>query len=817
MIIDFISEAPTLEHVWNEAFSGPIVLIVYDKYGNHSMDITSVSIGPQNNNDSDNDGLDDDWERAHFSTLDRDGTGDFDGDGLTDFEEFQMQTDPTSSNAPTIPQIITPKEHEGVKTLRPEFSVINSVDPDGDNITYEVEIFSDEGLSNQVQYLNISAQSGENTYWQTVEALEDNTWYYWRVRATDGRGFSQWAYEKFFVNLENDPPTGCDVIFPQNGATVNNFNPTFQVSNAVDPDGDSLLVRFDVFSDSSLQHLTDSSNWINQGESGTTTWVSGQKLSENQDYFLVVTFIDEKGASNVCSPIHFMVNTINEAPPQPEVIEPVLHDEITSKNISIVVSNVFDPDGDQVSFLFQLDTSKDFNSDNLIESGEIDQVNGINTVWNVNSLSENTWYFWRVRASDGELHSPWSYGRFFVNAENEPPATPNVVNPGNGSEVSDITPVLEVTPVTDPDSDNVTYRFMLYSDSEATQLVAQGETSDTRWQVPVELSNRTTYYWTCQAVDEHGLSGEAMPLAQFVINTGEMIPDHIGLTPESQEVQVGQAFRLTVRVLDSNGQLVEGFNGSVSLSVDQGTISPSTLTGFVNGVWDGQVIIDGVYNRYVTITAQTDSGITGETGPITVTCALPLPPERVYPEDNATINKGDITFTWNVRKGARSYELQVASDNETKDVIYEASSITTAFIQVPSSELGDLLQPGETYYWRMRSVGECGSGNWTESWSFKIPFVEPELTLTYPVGGESVAAGSTVTIEWSYQGDVGDTIKIRYNTGGRRWNTVATGVDVTSGFYDWTLPSGLSGRCRIKIESEKNRTIYSTGGYFNVE
>ena len=49
--------------------------------------------------DSDADGLDDDWEMAYFSTLARDGTGDFDGDGLTDFQEFLAGTDPTNAGS----------------------------------------------------------------------------------------------------------------------------------------------------------------------------------------------------------------------------------------------------------------------------------------------------------------------------------------------------------------------------------------------------------------------------------------------------------------------------------------------------------------------------------------------------------------------------------------------------------------------------------------------------------------------------------------------------------------------------------------------
>src|SRR5205085_1519075 len=48
--------------------------------------------------DSDNDGLPDDWELAHFGNLSRDGSGDFDGDGLTDLAEFQAGTNPNDAS-----------------------------------------------------------------------------------------------------------------------------------------------------------------------------------------------------------------------------------------------------------------------------------------------------------------------------------------------------------------------------------------------------------------------------------------------------------------------------------------------------------------------------------------------------------------------------------------------------------------------------------------------------------------------------------------------------------------------------------------------
>jgi hypothetical protein len=60
---------------------------------NDTRDVFVLTLGGL---DTDGDGMDDDWEVAYFNTLSRDGTGDFDNDGVNDRDEFRAGTNPAN-------------------------------------------------------------------------------------------------------------------------------------------------------------------------------------------------------------------------------------------------------------------------------------------------------------------------------------------------------------------------------------------------------------------------------------------------------------------------------------------------------------------------------------------------------------------------------------------------------------------------------------------------------------------------------------------------------------------------------------------------
>ena len=505
----------------------------------NDKEVTKITVFPAE--DKDGDGMEDEWELRYFGSTDRSGTGDYDNDGISDHDEFLLGTDPARmDNAPSVPKIQSPADNTDVNVTTPLLIVKNSTDDDGDPIVYQFELYSDKYFTDLVAGADNVVQGNDTTSFQVPSALNDNTCYYWRVRAKDTTTKSIWAYGKFFVNTANDAPGRVHVMRAManragardsSSLEIDTLRPLFEITNSFDPDNDVLTYSFEVYDDEAMTNLVASASDIAEGSNGRTSWQIDVDLTDGTRYYWRTTAIDEHGLSNTTTHTPFLVNTSNHAPELTTISRPLPGSKVIHFETDLVAENGTDSDGDTLTYYFEMDTVNTFNTQDKIVSGPIAQGSTA-TSFHVSNLKEDTWYHWRVRAKDNTAFSSWVYGSFFVNSVNATPLKPVIKNPGTGTWSEVLKPEISVFPARDPDgyaaTGRITYYFELYSDPACKHLVQDWETTFPRF-IPVNsLEDNTIYFYRVMAMDEYGAGSGFTDPVQFFVRRKNHAPDISG-------------------------------------------------------------------------------------------------------------------------------------------------------------------------------------------------------------------------------------------------------------------------------------------------
>ena len=130
---------------------------------------------------------------------------------------------PVVNNAPSTPSLVYPTNNLLCIDNVLDFNWNASTDPDGDSITYQVQVAKDSGFSQIVHTVTASTTTRNLT-------LEKGIAYYWRVKATDSKNASS-SYSstnQFYTEGEgvsNHLPFSPVLVGPtlnsvQNGVTV---------------------------------------------------------------------------------------------------------------------------------------------------------------------------------------------------------------------------------------------------------------------------------------------------------------------------------------------------------------------------------------------------------------------------------------------------------------------------------------------------------------------------------------------------------------------------------------------------------------------
>ena len=407
----------------------------------------------------------------------------------------------TPPHGPETPTIAQPLSGAEVAKLKPALAVQASTNPDDLTTQIQFEIYSDEALAGllataQVDKATPAPGSGaapvpQPTEWALATELADNTRYWWRARAFDGVVYSEWANARFFVNLYNDPPGSFNLTNPAPNAEVASLTPTLAWDNAADKDGDTVTYDIAVYTDAALANQVAKAINLPGDTGGSTSWTAATALANHTTYYWKVVAKDSLGAQTASIARPFTVNTGNKAPTSPAIAHPEIGGQSADLNVSLEIKNSTDADGDELSYVFEVDTANTFDSPAKINSGNLKAGTGGTTHWATGDLVENQRYWWRVKAHDGHADSEWVAGDFLVNQENDKPGVPTVKNPGNGAWSAELKPTLEANPATDPEGGAVRYQFEVHQSADMAKKVAEGISDTTAFVVPTALQDKS--------------------------------------------------------------------------------------------------------------------------------------------------------------------------------------------------------------------------------------------------------------------------------------------------------------------------------------
>lgn len=298
----------------------------------------------------------------------------------------------------------SPASQAEVGTLLPSFSWTNSVDADGDALSYSIAIYKDTALTELVaRAADLPQDPSGATSWTAVAPLANHVQYYWRVTATDALGAqTSTAVRPFTINTGNTAPSIPAIAGPAAGSQVSAPGVALTIQNSADAEGDLITYVFEIDTVSTFDSSNKrSSGQVIQGTGATTSWtVTG--LAEDKRYWWRVKAQDGRAESGWVV-ADFLMNAVNAAPSMPTVKNPGNGAWVATQQPMLEVNPSQDPEGDAIRYQFEV--YRDASLSERVADGTSGGASWVVPM----PLADKTTYRWRVRAKDAfDAASDWS-------------------------------------------------------------------------------------------------------------------------------------------------------------------------------------------------------------------------------------------------------------------------------------------------------------------------------------------------------------------------------------------------------------------------
>jgi len=320
----------------------------------------------------------------------------------------------TGNTPPSAPVIVSPAIGGQSTTSTAALTIQNSVDAEGDLITYVFELDTVDSFDsgNKRSSGQVIQSASAQTVWN-VNALVENQRYHWRVKAQDGRAESAWVAGNFLMNAVNDAPPAPTIHNPGNGAWTATLQPSLEANPVQDPEGGAVSYQFEVYRDAAL------TSRVADGVSSNTAWIVPIALADKTTHWWRVRAVDPLDAASAWSTAAVLyVSTGTYQDPTIQVTTPsapVAPTVVGDHKVTTIRWEGTDPNIEPTVALYYSTSKAEF-AGNLIVDGlrQATGTQGGSYTWDVTGLSPGTYYVYGAIYDARGVGRAWAAGAVVV-------------------------------------------------------------------------------------------------------------------------------------------------------------------------------------------------------------------------------------------------------------------------------------------------------------------------------------------------------------------------------------------------------------------
>ena len=330
--------------------------------------------------------------------------------------------------------------------------------------SYSIEVSQSAGFSTIANSLNAITTNSTS-----LTGLIPGTTYYWRVKANNADGSSDWSASRSFTTNMTAPTLGL----PTNAATNSSIAPTLNwtaITNA-----SSYLVE--ISTDATFTTLLSAKNTVTTNSLGLSGLIAGTT------YYWRVKANSSLTSSNWSASWSFTTNMT-----APTLSLPTN----ASTNSSIAPTLNWTPITNASSYLVEISTDATFTT--IVSAKNTVTTNSLG----LTGLIAGTTYYWRVKANSSSTSSDWSSVWSFTTAM---AVAPTQASPANNNSSVALNSLFKWNSTGAP-----LYEIEIATKNTfiASTIVARNISLNTNSFTASTLNNRTTYFWRVRSKSADG-------------------------------------------------------------------------------------------------------------------------------------------------------------------------------------------------------------------------------------------------------------------------------------------------------------------------